>query len=302
MRIKSTRYLSILMLVCGSALADESTDGLAMLKNDHIARAAGMGTAVVALGADPSLLPYNPAAAAGLEKFTASFGHSQYWENIRFESGHFGVRIFPRWFMHGGVRYAVDGELEQRDLVPTEEPISIFDAHDFSVKMGVAYDIDSQWSAGLALGWWFEEIEGWRGSALNADLGMRYAYSERLNFGAAAIGLGPALTLTKTNQRGSRDISLPDSYRLGATYQVHKYALAAADVVYADDKAHLHLGAESVIREKFRLRAGYVFGYDSRSYSAGAGFGMRNINVDYAFVPYSNDLGSSHLFNITFSL
>ena len=31
-------------------------------------------------------------------------------------------------------------------------------------------------------------------------------------------------------------------------------------------------------------------------------FTKRNIKIDYAFVPYSNDLGSTHLFNFTFSI
>ena len=65
---------------------------------------------------------------------------------------------------------------------------------------------------------------------------------------------------------------------------------------------HLHLGAEASVHEMFTVRAGYMANYDSKNISAGVSFNKRNIGVDYAFVPYTNDLGTSHLFNFTFSL
>lgn len=291
------------VLVALAAVASGATvDGLTMFKNDHIARAAGMASAVVSFGADPNGLPYNPAAAARLEQFTASFGHTEHWENIRFESGHFGTSLFPKWWLHGGIRYAADRELEKRDLIPTEEPIGTFAVHDLSAKIGLAYTFDEKLSAGFALGWWFEEIEGWRGSAFNVDLGVLYQYDEKLGFGASVTGIGSDLVLSKSGFGDSEDISLPSTYRIGAHYQAHKYVLAAVDLVDADDDIHLHMGVESPVHEYFTVRAGYLTGYDSKDFSAGAAFTMRNITVDYAFVPFSNDLGTSHLFNITFSL
>ena len=89
--------------------------------------------------------------------------------------------------------------------------------------------------------------------------------------------------------------------RTASAYYLKDY-LGAADIVVVDDEFHLHAGGEAVIQKVFRLRAGYMFNYDSKNITAGASFSKRNLTVDYAFVPYSNDLGSSHLFNLTFSL
>ena len=100
---------------------------------------------------------------------------------------------------------------------------------------------------------------------------------------------------------GSRDISLPVTYRLGASYRYDRY-LGVADLVVVDDKLRLHTGLEASLQKLFRFRAGYMFNYDSKNLTAGASFTKRNLTVDYAFVPYSNDLGSTHLFNLTFSL
>ncbi|HOP07993.1 MAG TPA: PorV/PorQ family protein [candidate division Zixibacteria bacterium] len=301
MLIKS---ITICVVLTGLATAafGADVDGLSMFKNDHIARAAGMASAVVSLEADPNILPYNPAAAARLEKFTASFGHTEHWENIRFESGHFGVNLFPKWWLHGGIRYAADNDLEKRGVIPTEDPLATFNTHDLSVKTGLAYTINERMSAGISLGWWFEEIEGWRGSAFNVDLGVLYRYDDKLGFGASAVGIGSDLVLSKSGFGDSEDIPLPTVYRIGAHYRAHEYVLAALDLVEADDDFHVHIGVQSPLHEYFTLRAGYMTGYDSKNFTAGASFGMRNITVDYAFVPFSNDLGTSHLFNITFSL
>jgi len=300
-KVFSILFLFLLVAI-PMGTADASTgDGLAMLKNSHTARAGAMGVAVVSLSADPNLIAYNPAAAAGLDRFTASFGHTEHWENIRFESGHFGYGIYPKLYLHGGIRYATDGEIEQRDS-PSEEPIGYFDANDFSAKIGAAYMLDSQWTAGVAFGWWFEEIAGWRGSSFNVDLGIQYQATDKLSLGASAIGIGPNMTLERTGQVGSREVTLPTTYSVGGSYRAHEYALVAGDLVIQDDEAHGHLGIESDLHEIFSLRAGYMLGYDSRDFSAGAAFRKWNITVDYAFVPFSNNLGSSHLFNLTFSL
>ncbi|MFZ5980436.1 MAG: hypothetical protein ACOYVF_07365, partial [Candidatus Zixiibacteriota bacterium] len=97
------------------------------------------------------------------------------------------------------------------------------------------------------------------------------------------------------------EISLPTTYRLGGAYRYGKY-LGALDMVIVDDEFHVHAGAEADLHEMFSMRAGYMFNYDSKNITAGASFHHHNITVDYAFVPYSNDLGTTHLFNFTFTL
>ena len=45
-------------------------------------------------------------------------------------------------------------------------------------------------------------------------------------------------------------------------------------------------------------------GYDVKDFTAGATFHLARyrLAVDYAFVPYKENLGTSHLFNLTFVL
>ncbi len=290
-----------ILIIAGSVVNNAfAADGLALMKVEHGARIAGMGSAGVSLTDDPNGTAYNPAGIISLKKFTASFGHTSYWDNVRLESGYFAMNLSSRTFVHGGVRFASVDNLQQR-LIPSEEPQSYFDAHDISFKAGVSYLITPKVSLGFASGWYLEKIESYQGSSFNVDAGLLAKATDRLNIGASVTNVGPDFTLHASGGADSRKISLPTTYAAGASYSYDRY-LGAMDVVVLDDKAHLHVGAEARVHELFQVRAGYLFNYDSKNIVAGVSFTQRNLTIDYAFVPYTNDLGTSHMFNLTFSL
>ena len=300
MRITLLTAITVLLLSVSGWTDNNAVDGLALMKIEHGARAAGMGGAFGSMSLDPNVSAYNPAGVAGVKKFTASFGHTVYWENIRLESGYFAMSLSPRWSLLGGIRYGAVDDLEYR-VTPTAVPDELFQSHDISFKTGVAYRLSERVSAGLAMGWFVQKIEAWRGSAFNVDLGMQARVNDNFKVGAAVTNLGGDFNLTKAGQIASRDISLPTTYRIGGSYEYQKY-LGAADIVILDDEFHVHLGAEAHLHEMFHLRSGYMVNYDTKNFAAGASFFYRNIIVDYAFVPYTSNLGTSHLFNLTFSI
>lgn len=274
-------------------------DGVALLKVDHGARSAGMGSTQIPHSGDPNGVVHNPALGLGFEKFTASFGHTEFWENIRLESGFFCADLDSNWSIHGGIRYATVNDLEAR-TTPTSTA-TLFDSHDLSFKGGIAYRLDEKINLGIAAGWIIEKIGAYRGSAFNFDVGTVVHLNPNADINAAATNIGPSFKLELTGMPGSDDVSLPTTYRLGGTYRYQRY-LASAEFVYLDETAHAHLGAEAKMNEIFSLRSGYMINYDTKNFTAGASFSRRNITVDYAFVPFTQSLGTSHLFNLTFSL
>ncbi|RKX24540.1 MAG: hypothetical protein DRP47_11220 [Candidatus Zixiibacteriota bacterium] len=276
-------------------------DGLSLLKIESGAHPSGMGGAFVTIGNTPDAISYNPAGASGVTDFTISLGHTSYWENIRMETAHFAMGLSPKVYLHGGIRYATVDGLEMRGDAPSEFPRGMFDLHDISFKSGLAFQITDRLATGFSVGWIVEKIEAWRGSAFNIDYGLQAQASENLRFGVSATNIGSDFKLTKSTGNESRPISLPSTYRLGASYQRERY-LGVANIVHVDDKLHLHLGAEAKVHKFFQVRAGYVFNYDVENFSAGATFTKQNLKVDYAFVPYQRDLGTSHMFNLSFSL
>lgn len=277
-----------------------SQDGLALMKVEAGARQAGMGGAGVSLAAEPNAAFYNPAAATGAEKTAISFGHNEYWENIRLETGYFATSLSDRIGLHGGLRYASVDELESR-TIPSSEPDALFSAYDVSFKGGMTYEPNDQMAVGIAAGWFIEKIDIYRGSSFNVDLGALYRLRNDISLGASVTNLGSALSLSLSGQEGTEDISLPTTYRFGGSYRYDRY-LGALDAVIFDDEIHLNLGAEAFLHEYATVRAGYMANYDSKNFTAGASFTRRNVTVDYAFVPYTDNLGTTHLFNLTFSL
>lgn len=288
--------LSPLLLVASTY----GQEGLALMKVEAGARPAGMGGAFVAISDDPDASFYNPAGGSHTDQFLVSAGHNTYWENIRLETIYFASNATENSWIHGGVRFASVSELESR-LIPSDEPDSYFSAYDVSFKAGLARRLSSRFTVGLSFGWFIEKIDIYRGSAFNVDLGAIYEIKPGMTLGASAANIGSDFSLGLQGQAGSSPISLPATYRVGGASQ-HDWGLGVVDLVFVDDKAHLHIGAEREMHELFELRAGYMTGYDSKSLSAGVSFKQRKLSIDYAFVPYSNSLGTSHLFNLTFVL
>lgn len=293
-------------MITGAALAGLavssvlSADGQALLKTEHGARPAGMATAVTSLRTGPDGAAYNPASIAGTDHFSVSFGHVKYWENVRLESGYFSSNLSGRTSFYGGIRFAAVDDIEGRPNMPTDDPWQ-FESYDFSIKMGLASWSSSRFGMGIAIGSVFEKIGGYRGGALSSDLGAIFLYNEKISMGASILNIGPDLILSQAGRADSRPIRQPTTYRAGISYRRDKN-LAAVDFVYLDDKAHVHLGAESRLHSSLQLRAGYMLNYSTKSLTAGASFIRDNLAIHYAFVPYSRSLGTSHMFNLAFDL
>lgn len=275
-------------------------DGLALLKIATGARLAGMGEASVAVPDNLDGLSYNPATLSKLKKFTFSFGHTSYWEDVRQESGYASGKLSEKMYFQSGIRFAVVDNIEQR-IFPTPEPISFFDAHDISFKVGLAYKYNNQITIGGAVGLITEKIETWQGTAFNIDFGFFYSYNESFAIGASVVNLGKSFKLSKAGFVDSRDITLPTRYSAGMSLKNEIYN-GALDIVYLDNELKIHSGLEANVHEMFTIRSGMMLNYDSKNFTTGISFYKRNITVDYAYVPYSNDLGSTHMFNFTFSL
>lgn len=275
-------------------------DGLALMKVEHGARSAGMGATMVVSTFDPNQTLFNPAAAVGADEFTASFGHTAYWENVRLESGFVTIDLAANLVLHSGIRFAAIDEIELRTNA-SSEPIELFDAHDISYKAGLSYRVTDRIDAGIAAGWFIEKIGAHRGSSFNVDVGIIAYPTDKSTIAASVINLGRDIQLGQQGQLSSRDIALPTTWRAGGSYSYDRF-IGVFDLVVLDNDAHAHIGLEGQLHELFQLRTGYMSGYDSKDITAGASFVHRNVRIDYGFLPFSNELGTSHLFNVTFKL
>ena len=295
--------LGALLIVCMISSGAEAQDGLAMMKVEAGARPAGLGGAFVSISGDAMSPIYNPAAAVGTSDFLFGTEHCEYWENISFQTGYLTGRVHQRVFLFAGIRYAAVSDLEYRRDNPSAEPEGIFDAHDISFKGGLAFQVDDQLSIGVAAGWFFEKVERYTGSAFNFDIGALYKVDDQISVGISATNIGSDFSLGLDGQQESRLIDVPKTFRLGLSYK-RDPLLTSGDIVILDDKAHAHVGAEYDAGQYVVFRAGYMSGYDSKSFSAGGSVMVPNykLALGYAYVPYSNSIGTTHQFSLTYGI
>jgi hypothetical protein len=102
--------------------------------------------------------------------------------------------------------------------------------------------------------------------------------------------------------------NLPTLYKIGGAYSGHEnyfkgsFILSLDLVKPRDNDLKIHLGGEYTYKDMFILRSGYQIGYDEKNISLGLGLKIKKYSIDYAFVPFSSDLGNSHRFSINLKI
>ena len=105
------------------------------------------------------------------------------------------------------------------------------------------------------------------------------------------------------NELRNESTKLPTYVRFGGSYKTVKgnlsYLFGTDGFKVMDGGTfHLHTGAEVGYKETVFLRAGYQTQYENKSFTAGLGLKYKALNLDYAFVPYKNEFGSSNSFSL----
>ncbi|HOX85257.1 MAG TPA: PorV/PorQ family protein [bacterium] len=290
------KYLIAFVLVTASSAAAAGRSGLAFLKISTDARSAAMGSAAVAGGTDAATVFWNPAGLACLTKRQATLSYSHWIQDIDHSVAAFAM---PTRFGHFGlsaILTEVPG-LERRDSA-SAVPLAEFSAQDFTIGLAYARKF-SHLSFGIQAKYLYEKIHVESADGFAVDMGVRYLPQiEGLAFAASMQNLGWIDELS--NER----IDLPRIGRVGVTYSPggmngFRWALALDFVKIVDEESHVHAGAEVQLMEVLFLRTGYGTGYDEKSWSAGLGLGWGAARVDYAYVPFSSDLGSAQQFSLT---
>jgi hypothetical protein len=303
-----TLMLSLLGLFAASpanSKNDQSgTSSLTFLKLGAGARAVGMGEAFTAQS-DGVVFPFwNPAAISGVQAPKMGFTHTQWFQDITAEFFSSAIRSGRNVFGLG-LSLGKAPDIEKR-VGPTEEPIALFDQHDFVASFSYARDLGENYHLGLSAKWIYEKIDISSASGLGLDIGgicSPFADSDRrllqnLSLGAAVLNLGSKIKFEKDSY------PLPTQYKAGLMYsaQAEKwqsdYAIGLDVVKPRDDDVKVHLGGEYGMYQTLKLRLGYQLGENDKDISFGMGVKYQKYAIDYAFVPYKSDLGDVHCFSL----
>ena len=279
------------------------SSGLSFLRIGIGARPAGMGEAFVGVSGDISSIYYNPAGLADLKNSEITFMHNQFFQDISLE--HFSLAL--KWKKNTlGFLFTLSqvSNLELREG-PTSEPLGYFDAHDLAIGISLARKERENLSLGATLKLLYERIYSSSTTGYSIDGGFLFQINQNWNFGFAISDLGQQMGYEEEN------FSLPTQYKLGVSYsknikEINGNLMSTLDFVKMDDNLKVRTGVEYNYKEicalrlgyQFNYRIGYKFGYNERGISLGFGVNYKIYSLDYAFVPYSSDLGNSHRFSL----
>jgi len=285
-----------------------TTTGFAFLNLPAGARAAALGGAYTALADDPTAAFWNPAGIAaatpltGKDEMAVTGVHHESIQNFRQDL------VAATWRRGGdGLSLAFNshytGGIDGTDAIGN--PLGTFGASDFAIAGGYAVAVAPGARLGGTLGWVSESIAGVSASTLTFSLGGLYAPAgvAGLTLGAAVRQIGGSPRFATVDGAEGESVSQPFTLAGGASYAGGKpslrWLLSGEVSKLKGEDVEARAGLEVRPATALALRAGWMFGQDAADLTAGAGVGVGDVTFDYAYVPYHDDLGSSHRAGLT---
>jgi hypothetical protein len=298
------RFLFLATLISSQLLLAQSAGntGMAFLKLGSGARNIALGDNGMTMANDATSIFYNPANLALNQNQEIFVAHNQWLQDASSEM--LGVKFNLLGLPIGiGINATTIRGFEIRTQATTEKDGS-FDVHYFSGAVSTGFSITDQIMAGLAVKYLYEGIYVDESDGLAVDLGVRYNdIFPDFSMACAMKNIG-----SMTKLKNDKTV-LPTEFKLGGSYVLPGYfpkfdfnAGVEFQKYLKDDNEHLNFGLETLYDKMFSIRLGYMTNYEAKGFSAGIGILWRSVAFDYAFTPYSYDLGNGHTFSLKIGL
>ncbi|OGS08498.1 MAG: hypothetical protein A2270_10920 [Elusimicrobia bacterium RIFOXYA12_FULL_51_18] len=309
-------------LLCGQASAGETdyaagTKALPLQQAGGTARAAGMGSAVVATPQGTASLLWNPAGLSRVRCAEIGIHHNSGLSDITQETAIFGA---PLGEVNGnctqgrkgnctggsmGSLAASLGYVDYGSFIGRDAdglPTANYHARDYSGSLGWGMELLPGFSGGVAFKSNQSELNRTSYRAYATDIGLLWNVISSLDLGVAYSNI----------KLGGNIGRLFSGMRLGAAWTADdRLLLAVSGELQNSAVNRIQLGAEYWIGEDrddahaLALRAGYAINYPDPQLTGltgltmGLGYNLSKTTVlDYAMVP-TGDLGASHRLSLT---
>lgn len=273
-----------------------SATGLAYLEIGAGARSIALGNAVVSNVDGPDATYWNPGAVALLPGTQAEVMHTESFQTVRYEFASL-TRSLGRHGIGASFHGVWTDNLQSYD--ETGAFLGDFGYAGMAVSGNYGFAVTENLGIGLGVEYIREQIDVSDASGMGVSFGVQAReLLPRTDFGASALHLGSAMKYE------AEEFDLPTIVQGGITHRLPLQALdgqmqISAEVRKArDDDAQILFGTEYRYRQFTRLQVGYQTNHDTQDVSFGVGLGMEHIRGQYAFAPFSDDLGDQHRFSV----
>jgi hypothetical protein len=276
-----------------------------------------MGDAFIAVSNDASSLYWNPAGATQYGKNDIYFSHNEWFVGVKSEFVGTVYHLSP----NDAVGLAVTSlHMEDMEITNETHPFGAGEYFGFSdLTLGLTYSrkMTSQFSFGVTVKYFNENLAGLKMGGLLVDLGTYYwtglsttRFSVVVNnFGGELKPTGQVIRYGGYNVTDFQSFSPPTLFKIGFAFEpvdIDQHRLTASiQLNHPNDNAeNVGLGLEYGWNKIIFFRAGYKINVDEENFSLGAGamvpLNFTDLNFDYAFVNFKN-LGATHRISLIIS-
>lgn len=293
--------LALTLLSVQALPSRAAQSGFAFLEVPATARAAALGGAYgsVATGAEAAF--WNPAGLAAFTgtEFTAT--HLETYESLRHEQVAMAGRMFGGG-LAASLRAMYSEPIPERDGLGNL--IGSFGSHDLEFLAGYGRKLGDALSIGFTGQVVRERIAdlGATTWAMNAGAAWDLAMLKGARASVSVHNVGPSAHYSFEGTPGA-PVSLPAAFDAGVSYERAAEGrvggvLAMSARAVRGRQGVFAVGGELTAPVGASLRFGLRAGDDVASWSAGAGWRVGVMRVDYAFVPSKLDLDDTHRFTL----
>jgi len=292
------KKIFLFFIVVGNLSAQDINTGLSFLKLGVGARAVAMGEAYTAIASDHAALFYNPASPRFTRNNEIMIMHKNWIAGTTTE--YLGSTVVGNSLSYGFSAYTTSvPDIEIRTKPGPSE--GTFSARNVALGATIAYSIDEHLAIGVTGKMLYEKIFVDEATGYGVDIGFN-RHADNFSFGASVLNIG-AMSALK-----NESTTLPTTMRVGGSYRYNEIEtielIGAIDALqtFEDKISHFHFGIEGTYNDIVSLRAGYKTGYEYTSLTTGFGVVYGIVKFDYAFVPFTGGLNSTHTFSLSFLL
>jgi len=277
--------ISIILIASSSAAS-----GVAFLKIDVGARAAGMGGAFVAVADDISSIWCNPAGLSMIKSEEIVLHHQDWLQDTRYEC--LGYAYSAQNLTLGVSLNHLSTNHIPEILNVNDKPSStgrLFGASDMSGMFAVSKQMSKQIFIGCGIKYLQEQLDNTTVNAGAIDLGCLYTPNNSFCLASSIRNIGSQMQMDKDT------FTLPLMYRTGVAWKTESLCFGIELNKARGRELRGCAGVELKINNPITVRCGYQFLTDNDRGSfkgipdrVSLGFGVKigGTTMDYAFAPY----------------